>query len=161
MEVGRKWMSWDLVLCLCRQSYVDKWTNACLWKSWCVTKLCVSDGAWKSGVCARLFLCVANAVWNRNVMPCLANLCQTWCVTKVVSDKAVCVCISCVLRIILCCTDFSCGKNLWRMVWDERWVCDRVVGSKQSETTSHCSERRRKSETHPCQTLQPWKMNKN
>ena len=33
--------------------------------------------------------------------------------------------------------------------------------SKQSETTSRCFERRRKSERHLCQTLQPWKMNKN
>ena len=42
---------------------------------WCVTKLCVSDGAWKSGVCDRLCVCVANGVWQMTCDACLANLC--------------------------------------------------------------------------------------
>ena len=120
----------------------------CEWwrvKKWCVCQIVCVCGKW----------CVADDMW---CVSCKL-VSDRWCVTKVVSSEAVCV------------WEMPCyEEDVWQTFHVakicERWcetemVCDRVVGSKQSETTSHCSERRRKSETHPCQTLQPWKTNKN
>ena len=89
---------------------------------WCVTKLCVSDGAWKSGVCARLCVSVANGVWQMTCDAWLANLCLidgVW--------PRLCLPKLCVFE--------RCRDRLFMWQKCERWcetemVCDRVVGEK-------------------------------
>ena len=134
-------------------------TKLCVMDGLCfklqVTKPCVKDGRWQSGVwvmapdnlvCARL--CVIKFLKNIVLhssgwqMSCDEVMCDRCCVMK-----------WCLAKMWQSC--------VWEVVWDSVVCDDKVVGSKQSETTSHCFERRRKSETHLCQTLQPWKMNKN
>ena len=179
-----KWQSrvWKMVgdKVVCEWWRLTTWcVPDCVWQSFCQAKLwqsCVWQVVCEKNVCERRCvteLCVKGGVWSGCVW--------SRCVWKVVCDKG-CGDKSCVwVWNILCCTvvvdrcpvtkwcvtDAVSWSDVWprcdKVVFD-RWcetVCDKVVGSKQSETPSHCFERRRKSETHPCQTLQPWKMNKN
>ena len=185
-----KWQSrvWKMVgdKVVCEWWRLTTWcVPDCVWQSFCQAKMwqsCVWQVVCEKNVCERRCvteLCVKGGVWSGCVW--------SRCVWKVVcdkgcGDKGLCVQKLGLKHIVLhssgwqmscdevmcdrCCVMKWCLAKMWQScVWEVVWdsvVCDdKVVGSKQSETTSHCFERRRKSETHPCQTLQPWKMNKN
>ena len=153
----------------------DRW---CVFDRCCVAKtVCDRVSMWQNYVW--WMVCVSSCKWQSRVWKMVGDkvVCEwwrltTWCVPDCVWQsfwKILC-CTVVVDRCPVtkwCVTDAVSWSDVWprcdKVVFD-RWcetVCDKVVGSKQSETTSHCFERRRKSETHLCQTLQPWKMNKN
>ena len=142
---------------LCRINGQSCMWQSCGWKMVCDKIVCEWWRVKKWCVCQ--IVCVANGVWQMTCDACLANLCLIDGVWPRLCLPKLCVFERCRVTKRMCDRLF-----MWQKC--ERWcetemVCDRVVGSKPSETTSHCSERRRKSETHPCQTLQPWKTNKN
>ena len=95
-------------VCVCDKVACERW---CVWKCVCerehVTKLCVKDGVWQSGVWKMV---CRKMVWRRGV----SNMaCQRWWVTKLCVKDGVCVC-----------DEVGWKDSVLKMVWD-KVVCER------------------------------------
>ena len=77
-------------VCVCDKVVCERWCVRVkvVYERERVTKLCAKDGVWQSGVW--------NMVWRKMVCDKVVweRLCvETWCVTKMVCEKMVCVCV--------------------------------------------------------------------